>query len=104
MASATTTLFVLSAIPFAAGSYWFTSNFLARLRHTQDTGKVHAICFFLLFFAMSTLFVVGSFSTLKRGFDLATKPTYDAVITGYTSEWLESQSNDGRTIGNKQLM
>lgn len=104
MASATTTVFVLSAIPLAAGSYWFTSNFLARLRQTQDTGKVHAICFFLLFFAMSTLFVVGSFSTLKRMYDLATKPTYDAVITGYTSEWHESQSNDGRTIGNKQLM
>lgn len=104
MASAATTLFVLSAVPLAAGSWWFTSKLLARLRHTQDTGKVHAICFFLLFFAMSTLFVVGSFSTLKRGFDLATKPTYDAMITGYTSEWHESQSNDGSTIGNKQLM
>ena len=105
MASATTTVFVLSAIPLAAGSYWFTGKLLARLRHTQDVGKLHAVCFFLLFFAMSTLFVVGSFSTLKRMYDLATKPTYDAVITGYTSQWHESQSTDPNSnIGNKQLM
>lgn len=105
MASTTTTVFVLSAVPLAAGSWWFTSKLLARLRHTQDVGKLHAVCFFLLFFAMSTLFVVGSFSTLKRGFDLATKPTYDAVITGYTSQWHESQSTDPNSnIGTKQLM
>ena len=105
MASAATTLFVLSAVPLAVGSYWFTSKLLARLRHTQDTGKLHAVCFFLLFFAMSSLFIVGSFSTLKRAFDLLTKPTYDAVVTGYTSEWQESQSTDPNSnIGTKQLM
>lgn len=105
MASAATTLFVLSAIPLAAGSYWFTGKLLARLRHTQDTSKLHAVCFFLLFFAMSTLFVLGSLSTLMRAYNLSTKPVYDAVITGYSSEWHESQSTDpNRRIGTQELM
>lgn len=99
-------VFIVCAAVLGIWSYWLTKQVLNRQQQGQPYGKSTTFFYFLLIFSMNSLFFPFSYWIGKTVYDLSTKPTYSALITGYNSEWVDTESTDssGNKRRYKQLM
>lgn len=87
-------------------SFVLTKFWLKRLAKNRDSSKFEFAYLFVVVFSISALFFPFSYWVSQAVYDLATKPTYDAKIVSYSSEWVDTERTDsnGRKYKTKTLM
>lgn len=99
-------IFIVCVIVFSLFAYWLTKRFLKRLKPHESPAKSVIVYWWLVIFCLISLFAPFTFWISQSVYYLVTKPTYQATITAYQSEWVDVERKDssGRTSHDKQLM
>ncbi|MHA3983891.1 xanthine permease [Acinetobacter venetianus] len=87
-------------------SFALTRLWLKRLANNRQSSKLEFTYLFAVVFSISALFFPFSYWVSQAVYDLATKPTYDAKIVSYNSEWVDTERTDsnGRKYRTQTLM
>lgn len=87
-------------------SFVLTKFWLKRLAKNRDSSKFEFAYLFVVVFSISSLFFPFTYWVSQAVYSLATKPSYDATIVSFTSEWFDTERTDsnGRKYKTKTLM
>ncbi|MDO3664292.1 xanthine permease [Acinetobacter higginsii] len=87
-------------------SFVLTKFWLKRLAKNRDSSKFEFAYLFVVVFSISSLFFPFTYWVSQAVYGLATKPSYDATIVSYTSEWVDTERTDsnGRKYKTQTLM
>lgn len=87
-------------------SFVLTKFWLKRLAKNRDSSKFELAYLFVVVFSVSSLFFPFTYWVSQAIYSLATKPSYDAKIVSYSSEWVDTERTDsnGRKYKTKTLM
>ena len=87
-------------------SFILTKLWLKRLTKNRESNKLEFAYLFVVVFSISSLFFPFSYWVSQAVYALATKPSYDATVVNYTSEWVDTERTDsnGHTYKTKTLM
>ncbi|AQV14441.1 xanthine permease [Acinetobacter pittii] len=87
-------------------SFVLTKFWVKRLAKNRKSSKFEFAYLFTVVFSISALFFPFTYWVSQAVYGLATKPTYDATVVSYTSEWVDTERTDsnGRKYKTKTLM
>ena len=87
-------------------SFVLTKFWLKRLAKNRDSSKFEFAYLFVVVFSVSSLFFPFTYWVSQAIYSLATKPSYDAKIVSYSSEWVDTERTDsnGRKYRTQTLM
>lgn len=75
-------------------SFVLTKFWLKRLAKNRDSSKFEFAYLFVVVFSVSSLFFPFTYWVSQAIYSLATKPSYDAKIVSYSSEWVDTERTD----------
>lgn len=87
-------------------SFVLTKFWVKPLAKNRKSSKFEFAYLFAVVFSISALFFPFTYWVSQAVYGLATKPTYDATVVSYTSEWVDTERTDsnGRKYKTKTLM
>jgi len=87
-------------------SFVLTKFWVKRLAKNRKSSKFEFTYLFAVVFSISALFFPFTYWVSQAIYGLATKPSYDATVVNYTSEWVDTERTDsnGRKYKTKTLM
>ncbi|HBO72059.1 MAG TPA: xanthine permease, partial [Acinetobacter sp.] len=99
-------IFLIVFVILCVWSFALTRLWLKRLADNRESSKLEFAYLFAVVFSISALFFPFSYWVSQAVYDLATKPTYDAKIVSYNSEWVDTERTDsnGRKYRTQTLM
>lgn len=92
---------ILSVWSFVLTKFW-----LKRLANNRESSKLEFSYLFVVVFSISSLFFPFTYWVSQAVYGLATKPSYNATVVSYTSEWVDTERTDsnGRKYKTQTLM
>lgn len=75
-------------------SIWLSRKWIKRSSNGEKAGCLGSGYFFLIVFSISSLFFTFAYVVPQSLYHLWSKPSFDAVITGYHSEWVDETRTD----------
>lgn len=99
-------VFLVMVATLCIWSFVLTKFWLKRLAKNRDSSKFEFAYLFVVVFSISSLFFPFSYWVSQAVYGLATKPSYDATIVSYHSEWVDTERTDSneRKYKTKTLM
>lgn len=99
-------VFLASVVILSIWSFVLTKFWLKRLAQNRDSNKLEFAYLFAVVFSISALFFPFGYWVSQAVYGLITKPSYDATIVSYTSEWVDTERTDssGEKYKTKTLM
>jgi hypothetical protein len=87
-------------------SFVLTKFWVKRLAKNRKSSKFEFTYLFAVIFSISALFFPFTYWVSQAVYGLATKPSYDATVVNYTSEWVDTERTDsnGRKYKTQTLM
>ncbi len=71
-----------------------TKFWVKRLAKNRKSSKFEFAYLFAVVFSISSLFFPFTYWVSQAVYGFVTKPTYDATVVSYTSEWVDNERTD----------